>query len=60
VKTDLKKPNRVSIQGLWDYFEQEARKSKISRGEAAESQSYTTIFFAAGFGIHSASEEERG
>jgi len=37
---------------LWDYFEQEARKSKVSGGEEAESRSYATISFAAGFGIH--------
>jgi len=39
---------------LWDYFEQEARELKVSGGKEVESQSYATISFAAGFGIHSA------
>jgi len=38
---------------LWDYFEQEARKSKVSIGEEVDSRSYATFSFAAGFGIHS-------
>ena len=36
---------------LCDYFDQE---DKVSRGVKEQSQSQATVFFAAGFGIHSA------
>jgi len=58
LKTDLKKrlnsQTKFLFVRLWDYFKQEARKSKVSQGIETESRSYTTISFAAGFGIHSA------